>query len=143
MKGLKVWPGVLLLARMQGPLRLSFSSILLINVSLVSREALGTQYTSNKYFWNKWVTECVSRWEVKSKTFTIVTTPTCYMTLGVYLIIFIQLSFPKYLLSAYDVPGTLAGSRTPRWIDHRPFPLGAHDERVTVKCAFFVGQDGK
>lgn len=111
MKGLKVWPGVLLLARMQGPLRLSFSSILLINVSLVSREALGTQYTSNKYFWNKWVTECVSRWEVKSKTFTIVTTPTCYMTLGVYLIIFIQLSFPKYLLSAYDVPGTLAGSK--------------------------------
>ena len=111
MKGLKVWPGVLLLARMQGPLRLSFSSILLINVSLVSREALGTQYTSNKYFWNKWVTECVSRWEVKSKTFTIVTTPTCYMTLGVYLIIFIQLSFPKYLLSAYGVPGTLAGSK--------------------------------
>ena len=30
----------------------------------------------------------------------IVTAPTCYMTLGLYLIIFIQISFPQYLLTA-------------------------------------------
>lgn len=76
----------------------------------------------------------------KSKTFTTVTTPTCYMTLGVYLIIFIQLSFPKYLLSAYDVPGTLAGSKDTKMNRSQTISLGAHDERVTVKCAFFVGQ---
>ena len=72
----------------------------------------------------------------------IIMTPTCYMTLGVYLIIFIQLSFPKYLLSAYGVPGALAGSKDTKMNRSQTIPSRTHDERVTVKRAFFVGQDG-